>query len=500
MFLFSRFAYLIPCEGPCDDDQTPGQSRTNRHLTARPGGEENEDVRVNLDADDDEPPSPTIPEKAALRVESLIDQITEEKAALEKLSAEVASARDEQRKLEDKIGDCHKAKQRYNGPDVGPRPAPQNHTLLELILDQPKMLLWLKIEKGDECTPQRVVDRLAEASEAYEKFQTQIEMLKNQIEGAGLKPVEEVTTLKEAEEKLQAAMAKVMKGDESANEDFEKWGAIVDSHPETKVKKENEDREWREQNERPNEEALRLMRSFIPSDIRSCSKAQLEARSVPEKIAKRVFDKKALWLCRMDPTFISKMHAADLCSKYAFQGLDLTEMRTVFASIPETFENDSDGKKKKYRMDLQQKLKDLTAKEANGGLTGNNLRNRVYSAQKTGPFDRDDAIVVETVSAGEKMEQKDAWLESKQRSSAGGLAKSGASGESKRAEDTSGEHTFNTDRKPPPKPRRPTEQQQSAHSGSTRSRPPPATTAGLDKARKKLMNSKLGALLRKSGQ
>jgi len=447
-------------EEPCDDGQTQGQSRTNRQLTARPGDEENEDVWFDLDAVEDEPPSPTIPEKAALRNES-------SPAA---------------------------------GPDVGSRPAPQDHALLELILNQPKLRLWLKIEKGNECTPHRVIEILSEAREAYEKSQTQIEMLKNQIEGAGLKPVEEVTTLEEAEEKLQSALAKLLKGDESATEDCEKWGVIVESHPETKIKKENEAREWLKQNQRPNEEALRLMRSFIPPDIRSCSKAQLEARGVPEKIAKRVFDKKALWFCRMDPAFISKMHAAVLCSKYAYQGLDLTEMRAVFASIPETFENDGDGKKKKYRMDMQQKLKDLTAKEANGGLTGNNLRNRVYSAQTIGRFDPDDAIVKETVSAGEKMEQKDAWLESKQRSNAGGLAKSGARGESKRAEDTLGEDTFNTDGKPP-KPRRPLDhKQKSAHSGSARSRPAAATAAGLIKAQQKLMNSKIGALFRKSGQ
>ena len=49
----------------------------------------------------------------------------------------------------------------------------------------------------------------------------------------------------------------------------------------------------------------------------------------------------------MDHAFISKMHAADLCSKYAYQGLDLSEMRAVFASTPETFQNDGNGMKKK---------------------------------------------------------------------------------------------------------------------------------------------------------
>ena len=41
------------------------------------------------------------------------------------------------------------------------------------------------------------------------------------------------------------------------------------------------------------------------------------------------------------------MHAADLSSKYAYQGLDVMEMRAVFLACPDTFLNDGDGKKAK---------------------------------------------------------------------------------------------------------------------------------------------------------
>ena len=46
-----------------------------------------------------------------------------------------------------------------------------------------------------------------------------------------MKAVDEVTTLKKAEEKLKISLRKLMDGDESATDDFEKWSAVVESHP-----------------------------------------------------------------------------------------------------------------------------------------------------------------------------------------------------------------------------------------------------------------------------
>ena len=49
-------------------------------------------------------------------------------------------------------------------------------------------------------------------------------MLKNQIEGAGLKAVsdDEVVTLETAETRLREALTRLMEGDEAANADLEK--------------------------------------------------------------------------------------------------------------------------------------------------------------------------------------------------------------------------------------------------------------------------------------
>lgn len=41
---------------------------------------------------------------------------------------------------------------------------------------------------------------------------------------------------------------------------------------------------------------------------------------------------------------IAKFHVADLNFKYSIQGLDLTEMRAVWACVPDEFENDGTGR------------------------------------------------------------------------------------------------------------------------------------------------------------
>ena len=51
---------------------------------------------------------------------------------------------------------------------------------------------------------------------------TQVEMLGNQLRAHGDAPIEEVVGLEEAKAKLMAALQKLMEGDESAQNDFDK--------------------------------------------------------------------------------------------------------------------------------------------------------------------------------------------------------------------------------------------------------------------------------------
>jgi hypothetical protein len=80
------------------------------------------------------------------------------------------------------------------------------------------------------------------------------------------------------------------------------------------------------------------------------------------------------------------MHPSDLTSKDV-NGLDIVELRAVFASLPETFGVvDIGGAKKDWRDRVQTRLQRLCEKEANGTLTSHEKRHASYK-EGYGPFD-----------------------------------------------------------------------------------------------------------------
>ena len=91
--------------------------------------------------------------------------------------------------------------------------------------------------------------------------------------------------------------------------------------------------------------------------------------------------------------------------------------------------------KKKYRLDMHQKLKELTDKADRNQLMGNNLRHKVYKTCPSGPFDPDAAIIVETIAAGDKTgTDGDDWLANKKAAQGSGpssLAMANSSGSSR---------------------------------------------------------------------
>ena len=104
----------------------------------------------------------------------------------------------------------------------------------------------------------------------------------------------------------------------------------------------------------------------MPPDVFSTNLTKLKEQ-LPEKVAERIFKKKILWLVRADPKMIVKVHIAELKTKYQNQGLDLCELRAVVAVLPGEFENDADGKKKEWRDNTVEKLREMVKKEEGGG-------------------------------------------------------------------------------------------------------------------------------------
>ena len=119
------------------------------------------------------------------------------------------------------------------------------------------------------------------------------------------------------------------------------------------------------------------------------------------------------------------MHAADLNLTYSIQGLDLVELRAVWACLPETFENDGDDRKAGWKEKVLTRLKEMVTKDEAGNLPKSQVRASCYGADPnaTGPFDADAPLVPVAAMQGNAFKQGvDADELQKLCSTGGGLA------------------------------------------------------------------------------
>ena len=60
------------------------------------------------------------------------------------------------------------------------------------------------------------------------------------------------------------------------------------------------------------------------------------------------------------------------------QGLDLFELRAVYAALPVDFDNDRNGAKAEWRASARAKLEDMIKKDADGKLGAHDRRHYAY--------------------------------------------------------------------------------------------------------------------------
>ena len=231
-------------------------------------------------------------------------------------------------------------------------------------------------------------------------------------------------TLAEARRCLKKAVAQLVAGDASVEVEVERWDAVVRGHPEYVAEQAARREAWDAANADANAQALAVVRSAVPPDVRhGWTVERLVERGLPQKLASRVLRVRALWLVRMAPETISKMHVADLRGAYDARGLSLDELRAVYASLPSAFENDGDGKKAEWAEAVREKLVAAAASGAAG--------HQVWADAAALPFDavsfeaaaamakNDDAVdraselaaVAEARKAREVPTEGDAWGE-----------------------------------------------------------------------------------------
>ena len=116
-------------------------------------------------------------------------------------------------------------------------------------------------------------------------------------------------TLAEARRCLKKAVAQLVAGDASVEVEVERWDAVVRGHPEYVAEQAARREAWDAANADANAQALAVVRSAVPPDVRhGWTVERLVARGLPQKLAARVLRVRALWLVRMEPSTISKMH------------------------------------------------------------------------------------------------------------------------------------------------------------------------------------------------
>jgi tetratricopeptide (TPR) repeat protein len=182
-----------------------------------------------------------------------------------------------------------------------------------------------------------------------------LDLLRSQLLGLGVRPIEEVVSYDRAEARLKEALQRLLEGNEDAAADFERWDEYVRNHPEYKRRELEKIALWQSENSPLNAAALYNAKSYVPVDIYTCTKDHVFS-SLPKPLARRVWNEKSLWLLRMSPALIAKLHIADLQSKYSTQSLDEIELRAVYAVMPPKFENDSTGEKEGWRAGILQRL------------------------------------------------------------------------------------------------------------------------------------------------
>jgi hypothetical protein len=216
-------------------------------------------------------------------------------------------------------------------------------------------------------------------------------ILHNQLNALNSKPLEYIPLYK-IKQRLQILTEAMNKGEVVDENEFDHLLKCMDVNVEYIQEQKEKERLWREQISAYAQECLIEQRQFIPPDIFLCTQTQLvNDKGIPIILAKRLMQKKCLWLIRMSESYIGKLQYAELQGKYSVAGnnLDIVETLAIYACVPVKFPNDGNGKKALWRKSLDDTVKKLMASKENNTLSASQLRNPAYKTH-IGSFTSDE--------------------------------------------------------------------------------------------------------------
>ena len=162
-----------------------------------------------------------------------------------------------------------------------------------------------------------------------------------------IKPVSDCVSYEDAKIYLRDAITHASSVDSYENiQEVERWDTFIRNHPKYVIEQQHAENEWRKENVSKNLEALKTQQKCVPSDIFSgASVDSLVSKGVYPSLAVRLMRNRALWLVHMESSDIALTHIADLKFKYSYAGLDVIEMRALYAYVCQ----------KNFKMTIQKK-------------------------------------------------------------------------------------------------------------------------------------------------
>jgi uncharacterized coiled-coil protein SlyX len=226
-----------------------------------------------------------------------------------------------------------------------------------------------------------------ETSKRIAELEATVAALRSELNRVKKPTEKQQQSIDDIESELRAATARCLQGDPSAEAELERLDAALRAHPDHKIRQAKARANWDSEQRTANNNALALTRSLVPPDIlkstakdvglRICDALQSDDKPALA-LARRVWSAKALRAVRAPSELLRKAHVADLRGTYTPTGLDIVELRAVYACLPKEFANDGDGAKAAWREAIREKLVAMVAKEVSGSLTAAEKRNSAY--------------------------------------------------------------------------------------------------------------------------
>jgi len=154
-------------------------------------------------------------------------------------------------------------------------------------------------------------------------------------------------------------------------------------------------------------------RTFIPVNIFESSLEDLVELGLTVELGKRILQRQCLWLVRMSPAEISRLHDSDLLGRYnsSAQGMDIIETAAIYASLPDRFMFDRNGKKTEWRDNIEENLRQMLLDNDNDELPDAKIRHPDYNGMQFGPVEDIESVRENRIVSSAAYQPRRSFLE-----------------------------------------------------------------------------------------